>query len=133
MRIGGFAAWRVSRFALIGAMSTLIYAVCAFVLSGAADAPVLPPVAASIGAYAVAAIFSYAGHKYFTFVSRGAHALELPRFLTLTALGLLIAMAAPILLSGMLGLPPAVPILVTCAAVPVVNYVVMGRWVFGDP
>jgi putative flippase GtrA len=130
LRMADHVALRVSRFALIGGLSTLIYAISAFVLSGSAGAPFLPPVAASVGAYAIAAAFSYAGHKYFTFVSPGAHRLELPRFLTLAASGLLIAMAVPLLLSEMLGLPPAIPILATCIAVPVVNYVMMGRWVF---
>lgn len=130
MGIAALANWRVSRFALIGGASTLIYAACASALSGVGGREVLSPVAASIAAYGIAAVFSYAGHKYFTFVSRGAHALELPRFLALTASGLAVATAAPGILTGMLGLPPAVPILFTCIAVPVVNYVVMGRWVF---
>lgn len=117
---------RVSRFALIGILSTLIYAAVAFALSGR----VLSPVAGSFAAYLVSASFSYAGHKYVTFVSGGKHALELPRFLALGAFGLVLALALPALLTDWAGLPPWVPILVICVAVPAVNYLVMDRWVF---
>ncbi|TIX34713.1 MAG: GtrA family protein, partial [Mesorhizobium sp.] len=48
----------------------------------------------------------------------------------LTASGLAVAIALPGLLTQMLGVPAAVPILLTCIAVPVINYVVLGRWVF---
>jgi putative flippase GtrA len=56
--------------------------------------------------------------------------MELPRFLLLTASGLAVAVALPGLLTQMLGVPASVPILLTCIAVPVINYVVLGRWVF---
>ncbi|MBM2710444.1 GtrA family protein [Mesorhizobium caraganae] len=122
---------RMSRFALIGVGSTLIYAVCAFVLSRGQEA-ILPATLASVAAYAIAALFSYTGHKYFTFMSGGDHAMELPRFLLLTASGLIVAVVLPGLLTQMLGIPAAIPILLTCIAVPIVNYIVLGRWVFRD-
>jgi len=123
---------RVSRFALIGGMATLIYVVLAFVLSGGAGPVILPAVAASIAAYAVAAVFSYSGHKYFTFVSGGAHVFEAPRFAALTALGLGISWLVPAVMADGLGLSPAWPIIVTCLVVPVLNYVVLERWVFAS-
>ena len=123
---------RISRFALIGIGSTLIYAVCAFFLSRGQGAGPLPATLASVAAYAIAALFSYTGHKYFTFMSGGNHAMELPRFLLLTASGLIVAIVLPGLLTQMLGIPVSIPILLTCIAVPVVNYIVLGRWVFRD-
>lgn len=122
----------MSRFALIGIGSTLIYAVCAFFLSRGQGAGPLPAALASVAAYAIAALFSYTGHKYFTFMSGGNHAMELPRFLLLTASGLIVAIVLPGLLTQMLGIPVSIPILLTCVAVPVVNYIVLGRWVFRD-
>ncbi|RUU29181.1 GtrA family protein [Mesorhizobium sp. M6A.T.Ce.TU.016.01.1.1] len=121
---------RLSRFALIGIASTLIYAACAFLLSRGQATAGLPAALTSFAAYAIAALFSYTGHKYFTFISGGSHAMELPRFLLLTASGLAVAVALPGLLTQMLGVPASVPILLTCIAVPVINYVVLGRWVF---
>ncbi|TIS60157.1 GtrA family protein [Mesorhizobium sp.] len=119
----------ISRFALIGIGSTLIYATFAFFLSRGQGA-LLPATLASVAAYAVAALFSYTGHKYFTFMSNGNHAMELPRFVLLTASGLVVAIVLPGLLTQVLGIPASIPILLTCIAVPVVNYVVLGRWVF---
>jgi putative flippase GtrA len=123
---------RISRFALVGIGSTLIYALCAFFLSRGQGSAILPATSASVAAYAIAALFSYTGHKYFTFVSSGDHAMELPRFLLLTASGLAVAFVLPGLLTQMLGIPASIPILLTCVAVPVVNYVVLRRWVFRD-
>jgi putative flippase GtrA len=120
---------RISRFALVGIGSTLIYALCALFLSRGQGAA-LPATSASVAAYAAAALFSYAGHKYFTFVSSGTHAMELPRFLLLTASGLIVAFALPELFTQVLGIPASIPIVLTCVVVPVVNYVVLGRWVF---
>jgi putative flippase GtrA len=125
--VGSFR--RLSRFALIGIASTVIYAVSAFLLSSLPGAT-LPAALASFAAYAMAALFSYTGHKYFTFTSGGSHAMELPRFLLLTASGLIVAIVLPELLTQMLGIPALVPILLTCIAVPIINYVVLGRWVF---
>jgi putative flippase GtrA len=122
---------RISRFAVIGVASTLVYAVCALLLSrGGNGGALLPATLASAVAYATAGLFSYAGHKYFTFTSAGAHAVELPRFLLLNATGLATAIALPVVLTDRLGMPAAVPVVLTCIAVPMVNYIVLGRWVF---
>lgn len=128
----GLWSLRLSRFAAVGALATVIYAVLAFCLSGGLGLAILPAAPASLVAYAAAAAFSYAGHKYVTFVSHGAHVFEAPRFLALTALGLGFAWLLPTILVGGAGLPPAVPIIVTCILVPVVNYVVLDRWVFAS-
>ena len=127
----GFASDRLSRFALIGGAATLIYAACAaFFTTG--RMPILPAAAGSFAAYAIAALFSYAGHKYFTFVSGGAHRVEAPRFLALTAAGLCFSWILPTILVDELGLPPLAPIVATCVVVPAANYFVLGRWVFGN-
>lgn len=130
--IGGVWSLRLSRFAAIGAAATLIYAVAAFCLSGGLGITILPAAPASLAAYFIAAIFSYWGHKYVTFLSGGAHVFEAPRFLALTALGLGFAWLLPTILVDGAGLPPAVPIAVTCILVPIVNYVVLDRWVFAS-
>ena len=122
-------AWslRLSRFVLIGIASTVLYAVLAFAFARMEG---MGTTGASVLAFALAAVFSYAGHKYVTFVSGGAHRLELPRFLALTAVGLAVVSLLPAILSGLFSLPTAVPILLACVVVPAVNYAVLGKWVF---
>lgn len=121
---------RLIRFLMTGVGATLLYALLAAMFS--AGRPIMmDPVAGSVIAYAVASAFSYAGHKYFTFSSGGAHRFEAPRFVVLTLLGLAISFAFPAILSGKLGLPAQIPIVLTCLFVPVVNYVVLRHWVFG--
>ena len=126
--IGGLWSLRLSRFAAIGILSTVLYAALALALDGLG----IQATGASVLAFGLAATFSYAGHKYVTYVSGGRHAFELPRFLALSAAGLAVVSMLPALLSGVLGLPAAVSVLLACIVVPAVNYVVLGRWVFRD-
>jgi putative flippase GtrA len=122
----GLWSFKLSRFAVIGAGTTTIYAVLALALSHFGIAAT----GASVLAFLITAVFSYAGHKYVTFASGGSHAFEVPRFLAVSASSLTTVSVLPAVLAGMLGLPAAVPILLACVIVPAVNYVVMGRWVF---
>ena len=122
-------AWslRLSRFVLIGFGSTALYALLAFALSRIQE---LGVTAASVLAFGIAALFSYAGHKYVTFVSGGSHSFELPRFLVLSGVGLAVVAILPALLSDCFGLPAAIPILLACLAIPAINFVMLDRWVF---
>ncbi len=129
MMPGGGLYRRLSRFALIGIASTLIYAICAFLLS-ALPGSALPAAPASVVAYIIAAFFSYAGHKYVTFVSSGSHGFEAPRFILLTALGLGFSWLLPLILVNGLGTRPVLSIAVICVVVPAFNYFVLDRWVF---
>jgi putative flippase GtrA len=124
----GLWSLQLSRFAVIGLASTMLYAALAFGFSHMGIAAT----EASVLAFLLAAIFSYAGHKYVTFVSGGRHAFELPRFLVLSVAGLAVVSILPAFLTGMLGLPAAVPFLLACVVIPIVNYVVLGRWVFAS-
>jgi len=124
--IDGLWSLRLSRFAAIGASATLLYAGLALAFTGLGIAAT----GASVLAFLLAAVFSYGGHKYVTFVSGGRHAFELPRFLVVSAAGLAVVSVMPAVLTDMLGLPAAVPILLACIVIPAVNYVVLGRWVF---
>lgn len=115
----------LSRFALIGVGATVLYGVLALVLARA-----LAPVQASVAAYAVATLFSYLGHKFVTFMSDGAHRTEAPRFLMLSAVGFAIATVLPALFTNLLGWPPIVAVIATCIVVPLLNLLVLDRWVF---
>jgi len=119
----------LSRFALVGIGATLLYAVLAL---GFSEWAALPPVQASLAAYALATVFSYLGHKFVTFMSAGAHREEGPRFAVVAAAGFGIAAALPAVLSTGLGLPSYVPVVLTCVLVPLVNLFVLDRWVFAN-
>lgn len=127
---GGFTEglWslRLSRFAVVGAGVTTLYAVLALAFSYSGIAAT----GASVLAFLIAAAFSYAGHKYVTFASAGSHAFELPRFLAVSVASLAVVSALPAVLTGMFGLPAALPILLACVVIPAVNYVVFDRWIF---
>lgn len=120
---------RLLRFAGVGVASTLCYAVIALALTQWAR---LPAVEASVIAYAVAALLSYLGHRHITFRSKGDHLREAPRFGLLVLAGYLLALAIPLLTTGILGWPSAVSILATCIVIPAANYLLMARMVFVD-
>lgn len=117
----------LARFGAVGLSATVLYAVLAYVFGQGAH---FAPVRASLAAYAVAAAYSYVAHKIVTFMSPGPHRSEAPRFVVATAAGFAIAYLAPAVLVGWLGLPPALPIVLTSLLVPVVNFILLSRWVF---
>jgi putative flippase GtrA len=117
------------RFGLVGVAATAVYATLAVLLMDQQWVG-FTAVQASLSAYAAAALFSYLAHKSVTFMSHGRHRTEAPRFLLLTAAGLVVAYIAPALLTDMLGLPRIVPVLITCAVIPALNLLVLDRWVF---
>jgi putative flippase GtrA len=129
--VAGFGLKLLTRFGLVGIAATLTYAVLATIFMKW-DRIEFTPVQASLAAYAAATVFSYLAHKYVTFMSSGSHRSEGPRFLLLTSAGFAVAYAVPALLTGKLGLPPAVPVLVTCVLIPAFNLLVLDRWVFAE-
>jgi putative flippase GtrA len=126
-RLAGFDFGRLLRFGSVGVASTLIYAALGWSLTVGARLGAAP---ASVLAYALACVFSYFGHKGFTFRSSAAHAVEAPKFIAAAAVGLAIASAAPLILTDGLHLPPIVAIAFTCVAVPAINYLILDLIVF---
>ncbi len=120
---------RVLRFAMIGLAATLLYAVLAITFEAAFR---LGPVPASVLAYGCSAAFSYFGHKFITFLSAGEHRKEAPRFIATALAGFGLATAAPAILTHWLGLPSWVAIAFTCLVIPLVNLLVLDRWVFSS-
>ena len=121
------SAMRLARFALIGVGSTLLYAVLAFAFGAL---PEFGAISSSLAAYAIAAVFSYSGHKFVTFASAGTHKDEAPRFFLATGLGLAIATAIPWLVTGVLGFWPWIAVVLTCVCVPIANFIILDKWVF---
>ena len=127
VRIDRQVVARLLRFGSVGVIATLIYAAVAWSLGRYAG---VGAVLASILAYGVAGLFAYVGHKRFTFRSTGSHADDAPRFIAAQLLGIGIATAAPYVLTVRLHAPALAPILFTCVAVPLLNYLVLDLLVF---
>ncbi|MBN9553158.1 MAG: GtrA family protein [Alphaproteobacteria bacterium] len=118
---------RLFRFAAVGVTSTLCYAITALFLTAKLH---YATIEASVAAYAIAALLSYFGHRVITFRSTGDHAREAPRFGALMLCGYALALAIPLFFAQLLGWPPSASILITCIAIPLVNYMLMARVVF---
>ena len=129
--IAGFGLQLLTRFGLVGILATAIYAILATLLVQR-EWIGLTAVQASLAAYGVASVFSYLAHKSVTFMSRGSHRREGPRFLLVTSVGLAVAYSMPALLTGFLGLPAIIPVLVTCVFIPAFNLLILNRWVFAE-
>jgi putative flippase GtrA len=116
----------LATFATIGAVATVSYALIAESLVLLR----LTPLWASLIAYAICATWSYLGHKHFTFSSGGRHTVEAPRFAIATLVGLIVAIATPVLFARLIGPSPFVAVMATCVLVPIISYVVARRFVF---
>jgi putative flippase GtrA len=112
------------RFALVGAAATTLYAGLAW---AGTEGLGLPSPLASIAAYALTALLSYAGHRSMTFASSRPHGEAAPRFGGIAVFGYVVALAAPWLLTEKLGAPSHAAILTTCVLVPIVNYASLAR------
>lgn len=117
---------RLATFATIGAVATISYALIAESLISLR----LTPLWASLIAYAICATWSYLGHKHFTFSSSGSHATEAPRFAIATVVGLLVAIAMPVLFARLFGSSPYTAVMATCVLAPIISYIVSQRFVF---
>lgn len=120
----------LTRFALVGVAATILYAVLALAFGRLLDSHA--GAWTSLLAYGVAAVFSYLAHRAFTFASDGDRAAEIPRFIVVTATGAAISFAVPAVVQTGFGLPLAVAVLLVCLVIPLINFLVLDRWVFRD-
>lgn len=118
---------RFGRFVLVGGTVTLIYAVLSLLFHAKFG---LPPVSASFAANIIAAVFSYLGHRLYTFYSNRPHREAVASFAVLTLVGFGFSIFTPWVLTSTFGLPMIIPVAVTSIAVPMFNFLVMGKLVF---
>lgn len=119
----------VSRFVLVGGAATALYALLALGLDRLIGT-VANQATLSLSAYLLAAGFSYFAHRIFTFASEGDRRFEVPRFALLTISGATISFALPVLLQSWIELPMLVSVIAVCIVIPLINFVVLERWVF---
>jgi putative flippase GtrA len=121
---------RAAVFAVIGLISTAIYAILTLLGESWLEWPI--PLVSAL-AYMAGMVWSYLGHRHFTFASRQPHGVAIPRFIQLSALGYGLSIAIPFALSVQMGLASWVSVATTCIAVPLVNAMVMSAYVFAAP
>jgi len=117
---------RLGTFASVGAAATIGYAIIAESLAFLG----LRPAAASVIAYGICGLWSYLGHKRFTFASAAPHSVAAPRFVVAAAGGLLIAAGSPLLFTQFFGPSPYFAVLATCVVAPIVSFVASQSFVF---
>jgi putative flippase GtrA len=115
------------RFAAVGAVSTLAYALLAHLAMALLG---WRPGLASLAAYAACMPISYWGHRRVSFRSTRGHGEAGPRFVLASAGGYGLAYLIPWLSTERMGLPAPVATALVCVAVPAVNALVMARLVF---
>jgi putative flippase GtrA len=120
---------RVMRFLLVGGTATLSYAL--LVTLANLWLP-LPAGLNSLLAYGLSMPVSYAGHRLFTFNSARAHGQTAPRFMLTSAVGYGLAFLIPAVMTDALGWSSHLATLVSCTAIPLVNFVLLSVFVFGD-
>lgn len=124
---GAAGILRLVRFAAVGAVCSVVYAVMAWVLHELVG---MSAVISSFCAYLIAIPVSFAGQKYFTFRSTGAVRRELPLFIAVQVLGLFLAAAVMQLVTVTYGLSFGLGTAAVVAVVPLSTYVMLHFGVF---
>ena|GEM_PF-6012736 len=89
----------------------------------------IKPHYASVLALLPVLALSYLGHKHGTFRSKGRNRDELPRFLVMSVMDLLLAGWLPVLTAFFL-LPQIMTFVLVSVAVPLANLILMRFWIF---
>ena len=120
---------QILRFGLVGIAATATHAGVAVALVEAASVPFLW---ANALAYGCAVGVSYGGHRGWTFDARGAHKVQVPRFVVVSLAGLGLAQAIGWAVNDGLGLPYGVALACVVVGVPTATFAAHRFWVFGD-
>jgi putative flippase GtrA len=127
-RLGG----ELSRFALVGIASTVVYLLLFLAMRGA-----VAPLAANAAALAISAVFNTAANRRFTFGRRGREGLVTHHFQGLVVFGFCLGLTT-LALAALDGLAPAasqrveVAVLIGAnAAATLLRYWLLRLWVFG--
>lgn len=121
---------RLVRWGVVGAAATLSYASLTWLLATQVG---LTATVSSVCSYALSAFISYFGHRLLTFRSTRPHREALSPFIGVSLAGYGMAFLIPTVVSDILGARVEISILITCAAVPVLNYLGLSRLVFRAP
>jgi putative flippase GtrA len=120
---------KLLRFTMVGLAAMAAYAIAVTALAALG---LRPQWLASGLAYAIAAIWSYIGHRRFSFRSDAPHAVAGPRFVVVTLTGQALAIAIPALITDVAGYPGHVATLAVCLVCPAVSFLLNSSFVFPD-
>ncbi len=115
------------RFAIIGALATLVHVAMAFITHhGLAQTPLR----ANVFGFFFGWWVSYLGNYHWTFNSDVAHHVGLSRFMVMSLFGLGLTLGIVWLMTDLLGAPMWAAMLVMVMVVPPTNYTIGKVWVF---
>lgn len=120
---------KVLRFGIIGIASTLLYAIIALVF---AYSTAMPAALASLIAYAICGVFSYLGHRLFSFKSKAPVGKSTASFVVVGMLGYVIGVGVPWVGSDIMGYQPVISIALVCVLIPAMNFVLLNWFVFKE-
>lgn len=86
--------------------------------------------AAGFIAYIMMIPVAYIGHKIHTFQSSGLHRSEFPRFVFSAVIGSILSSLIPWIFTSVIYLNPAIGFSVACIAVPLINFILLKKYVF---
>ena len=119
----------LSRFSIVGVLSTITYLVVANLLLLATQAPAT---LVSVFAYVAGMAVSFIGQSRFTFRVQKRSVGHLLRFLGLSAMGLGVSFVSVALATATLAIPAVYGTIATAIIIPAVNFLVMKVWVFQE-
>ncbi|KAB7613508.1 GtrA family protein [Amylibacter sp. SFDW26] len=117
---------QVLRFVTIGGGAAIIYFILALTLDRLFD---LATIWASFLAFVFSAVFSFVGHRCFTFSPTQTSKKQMFRFMISTIIGLLLSTIIPILLQTQAPIVSYITVLIT---VPVVSFILLKFFVFSE-
>jgi putative flippase GtrA len=129
MTVDSAAIGRILRFTAVGLAAMAAYAA---IVTTLAALGLRPQWLASGCAYALAAIWSYVGHRRFSFRSDAPHAVAAPRFVIVTLTGQALAIAIPAVVTDLAGHPGHVATVLVCLICPAVSFLLNSSFVFPD-
>lgn len=127
--MAGSEIGKILRFGVVGGAATASYALMVWLLVDQLDWPAMQ---ASMVGYMVSLPVSYAGQRRITFRSRGAHRVQIPKFMVLSLTSLLGTTGGMFLMHEMYQWHYLFGIGLAVVAVPVLNFLVMRSWIFRD-
>ena len=114
------------KFVLVGGASALVYFSIALFLDRIFG---LMPVLSSAFAFVLSAVFSFIGHKVYTFKSTGNSRHEAPRFVVSALIGFALASFTPYVLSAY---PSVYSYLAVLVIIPTTSFILLKCFVFPE-
>jgi putative flippase GtrA len=121
---------QIARFGMVGILATSVHGASFLVL---VETLQVRAVAASVGAFLIAFIVSYGGHRHWTFKARSGDTRgSLVKFAATALLGLFVSAGTTYLIVGILAANYLYALVLVVVAVPVATYLLSKMWVFAQ-